>query len=509
MKKIYAIFLLAFLSHAIQLKGQFCLFDLPPDSAVYTNYPWYGNNEYLDSIIDEMGYNDPMPEYSTSQSSIEGGFDNLTEVWIPVKAWIYHENNGNGGISEAEVEESIRYLNNRFNASQIPLPLGQASGHTRIQFYIACDIGHVNNTLFKDNPDEGTRLNLIAANNSAHSINIHYINTLSGAWGYASPPAYAVEDQLWAPPASISLYESIERSVIIRTADGGHLNSAIVHEVAHSLGLLHTYHSPAGSNIPNHDASPCAQEYVSRTKTNFPCGIWNGTSGKPRCSTKGDFLCGTAADPLMESSEIAQTSPGIWEYTGTRTDNDNVVWQPNVYNYMTYVDPDNMQFFALHQIAVMREFAGGSQWLKYKHPPHHQNEFIDIYEPDNVIGSAQELKFGIPQLRGLHAVKTGHPSNPSSWQCDVDWVYFEVPFGMKVNISTEPVPGNQQVGSTQIFLIDQDGSTVIGYNNNKSSSSTYSEISNITLSEGTYWLRIENNSSTAGEYYLNLEQCGE
>jgi hypothetical protein len=82
MKKIYPLILFAFLSPVIHLQGQICLFNLPPDSTVYTNYPWYGNNEYLDSIADVLGYNDPLPQYSTMQSNIEGGPSN---AWLRVR----------------------------------------------------------------------------------------------------------------------------------------------------------------------------------------------------------------------------------------------------------------------------------------------------------------------------------------------------------------------------------------------------------------------------------------
>lgn len=136
MKKIYIIIIFVL---AIPVIGQYdnmChLFD-PPDSVTASTFPWYGNNEYLDSLADVMGYNDSIPQHSIAQSNAEGGFDGVAEVWIPVKAWIHHDNNGNGGISEAEVEQSIRELNNRFNAEYSPD--NQAWGHTRIQLYDIC-----------------------------------------------------------------------------------------------------------------------------------------------------------------------------------------------------------------------------------------------------------------------------------------------------------------------------------------------------------------------------------
>lgn len=116
MKNFYTLF---FIFTLVMVKAQDfnCGIINPFDTTDVQNLPWYGYNEYLDSLADIWGYNDPIPQYSVGQSNVEGGFDGLAEVWIPVKAWVYRNNNGSGGITEAEVEESIRELNNRFNGT--------------------------------------------------------------------------------------------------------------------------------------------------------------------------------------------------------------------------------------------------------------------------------------------------------------------------------------------------------------------------------------------------------
>lgn len=79
------------------------------DTTAYNSRPWIANNQYLLDLVDSIGYGQMAIPKSAS-----GGFDPMAEYWIPVKVWIYNDDNGDGGITEEEVENSIRRLNEYF-----------------------------------------------------------------------------------------------------------------------------------------------------------------------------------------------------------------------------------------------------------------------------------------------------------------------------------------------------------------------------------------------------------
>jgi len=66
------------------------------DSLTFISKPWIGNNQFLLDILDSIGYGQAAIPKSAS-----GGFDQMAAFWIPVKAWVYNDNNGTGGIEEA------------------------------------------------------------------------------------------------------------------------------------------------------------------------------------------------------------------------------------------------------------------------------------------------------------------------------------------------------------------------------------------------------------------------
>ena len=91
-----------------------------------------------------------------------------------------------------------------------------------------------------------------------------------------------------------------------------------VHEIGHTLGLLHTHESRSGSW--NGEAGNCYQESVSRTRTQgFGCF---GTLGKKKCEANGDYLCDTDAAPNTSSNRLigVDINDGC-SYTGGGTDN--------------------------------------------------------------------------------------------------------------------------------------------------------------------------------------------
>lgn len=107
------------------------------DSTVFISKPWIGNNKFLEDIVNSIGYGTTAVPKSASE-----GFDPVAVYWIPVKAWVYNDNDGTGGITEAEVEESIRLLDEYFRGDRNNT--GNAHLHTLVHFYPLCATYNLN-----------------------------------------------------------------------------------------------------------------------------------------------------------------------------------------------------------------------------------------------------------------------------------------------------------------------------------------------------------------------------
>jgi hypothetical protein len=85
-----------------KISGFNCAVLHPLDTNELVQLPWYGKNEYLDSIAEIWGLNGLILPNSNSSFEAEGGFDIVNQLWIPVKAWVHCNNDGNNCISEFE-----------------------------------------------------------------------------------------------------------------------------------------------------------------------------------------------------------------------------------------------------------------------------------------------------------------------------------------------------------------------------------------------------------------------
>lgn len=293
---------------------------------------------------------------------------------------------------------------------------------------------------------------------------------------------------------------------MVTTGFQAHRSSTLPHEVGHSLDLLHTHQGrPSGDN---RDAGNCKQEAVSRAKhQGFGCQGW--FPGKKKCEVNGDGYCDTEADPNI-ARNVTQNAQGDWIYGGNDQDNWNEDWSPNVHNIMSYAPPRRREYLSPMQVGTMYRWIMGLPNGSYE-PLNNSNSFVDVYEPDNGPSVfSEELNLGITQHRGLHPDHNGSANNSTLSYCDQDWVRFTVSFNstIKVNIRTDEVPNRPQV-NTELFLIDTDRQSVLTSNDDKAPGDQYSAITEYELTGGTYWIRVESNGNSAGEYYLNVENCAE
>ena len=101
------------------------------DTTDFYNLPWFDNNQLLEDFLDSIGY--PNASMRIVDQNIR--------YWIPLKLWIYWDDNGNGGPSQLQVQAMIDNLNRLFNeVNNIP-----------IAFYMKCDPSYINNIGPKSN----------------------------------------------------------------------------------------------------------------------------------------------------------------------------------------------------------------------------------------------------------------------------------------------------------------------------------------------------------------------
>lgn len=197
-------------------------------------------------------------------------------VMIRVYFHILKNNDGsNAGASLTQIQQEFQ----RLQADYAP--------HNICFAFMGVD--SINNSFLNTsmNSDNPAHYNLMAALNVPNCINIYYVALLPGYGGNA----FSIPSNFCA----------IDRSNI-------NLARTISHEVGHCLGLLHTFETAAG------------EENI------------NGSN----CSTAGDRVCDTPADPYSHRNEICFITNGC-QYLGFCVDpNGAVNFNPPYNNIMSY-----------------------------------------------------------------------------------------------------------------------------------------------------------------------------
>jgi hypothetical protein len=287
--------------------------------------PHYGQNAVLDSILAIT-----MPNRFQGTVLQRSSVDSDISFYIPVKIWVYHNDNGsNAALNISDVNDLFNGVNTHF-----------FNNNTGIQFYLKCEIEHVYSTKYNTIDNDNEYLEMISIYRDSQALNWHLIRSTNTDWmGRARFPwydynfAFAIE------------YQGVLINDDILTT---------VHEIGHTLGLLHTHENTRCSGNYNGDASNCCQESVSRSRTQGAlCNI--GTWGKKKCEVNGDALCDTDAAPNTESNRrITVDNSTNCNYIGGGTDNWGDAWIPPTKNFMSYISSVTCRNeFTWGQIGVM------------------------------------------------------------------------------------------------------------------------------------------------------------
>ncbi|MCF3109575.1 hypothetical protein LL912_12410 [Niabella sp. CC-SYL272] len=192
---------------------------------------------------------------------------------INVSIHIVRETNGTGGFNGAFADDIIQNLNDAYN-------------YRRIYFYKA-SVDYIDNSTYYS-LDVNTATNefpgLIGINNNANALNLYLVSSISDVDG-----AYAglAED---IPSKNAAIDQSVA------------LQATTMHEVGHCLNLFHT-----------HRGRGCADTGACQEAT-------DGSN----CTTCGDFVCDTPADPCLSGQVNSACT-----FTGTG-------FSPLTNNFMSY-----------------------------------------------------------------------------------------------------------------------------------------------------------------------------
>lgn len=301
-----------------------------PDSWKKDKY--FGNNEELvknllrhkvnidSNYLDLLEKNDQSAKM-TSESMFS---HESTPFLIPIRAWIYREDNGTGNITLNQLNQIITNINNRFRT------------YTNIQFYLLCNVTEINNSDFahSDNADFD---DYTANNRQLNVLNVHFVINSSDWGGRARFP--------WDNP-------NFTCAIVTEALTAQDQANLLAHEIGHTLGLYHTHHPGRNNNHQkNEDCGDCYQESVSRTRTQGLACV--STVGKKKCEVNGDFLCDTDADPALQWPG-RQSYVTNCQYNGLGgTDNWGANWTPLVGNVMGYAPLNCLYYFSPLQTSKM------------------------------------------------------------------------------------------------------------------------------------------------------------
>ncbi|OUS02547.1 hypothetical protein A9Q86_03320 [Flavobacteriales bacterium 33_180_T64] len=197
---------------------------------------------------------------------------------VPIKAHIIRTDSGTGGLSETQLNNAIASMNTYY-------------ANAFIEFFLCDGINYIDSTTYFDySTDEQDALTNV--NNVDNVINIYFANTVSttdggGLCGYAFFPG---------GPEVILMNNSCALN-----------GSTLPHEMGHFFALSHTHGNTNGT---------LTSELVDGSN----------------CSTDGDFICDTPADPQLGGGNVSSSCI----YSGSAIDANGAAFTPNPLNIMSY-----------------------------------------------------------------------------------------------------------------------------------------------------------------------------
>jgi hypothetical protein len=216
--------------------------------------PWYGNNKYLENLLDSLGY-------PSNAQRIVG----LDRVWfrVPIKFWVYRFSNGTGGPSNQDLQIYIDNLNRMYNELN----------DTKIGFYMKCEISYIDDDDHMAINNYLESANLAQLHKEKGCINVHIVNALidDNLLGFSLRARFLGIDGIFL---NATTYNSFNNEFA----------TTLSHEIGHYFELDHTHETPLSGN-------GLLIEAIDRNRKIVPF------SSVRQCEVTGDLLNDTPADP--------------------------------------------------------------------------------------------------------------------------------------------------------------------------------------------------------------------
>ncbi len=283
---------------------------------------------------DHARYLKHLEEYR--KSGIKRRTGAIEIMYVPLTFHVITKDDGSGGETAENILESIKYMNQHF-------------AEANIQFYSCGPINYIASGNMYDYVDSIASTNLPSTYDVPQTINIIYYNSIYlPGFGYAGGFAYF-------PGGPLRIYMS-----------KGSGRYTLDHEMGHAWGLPHTFNN---SEHPDENY----RELVTR-------------GAGANCSTAGDAICDTPADPYVYGKSKGYYSDCI--FTDTLFDRNGERYSPMVNNVMSYYNGCNTEVFTTGQMDVIRS---------YKTSPHRSvwNNTCNELTPPTELAASLDDKFGV------------------------------------------------------------------------------------------------------------------
>ena len=248
----------------------------------------------------------------------------LTDV--PAKLHIITDDGGDTSITVdeifSEIDEANEWLANSF-----------------LRINVCDDINYINSSFLYDF-DMAEEMPYLYENHQQDILNIYFVESItsgsgSGICGYT-----------YMPGNPNQYYDVI---VMDNQCTNSSVNQTLAHEFGHHFNLIHT-HGPENGVLTD--------ELVTGTN----------------CSSAGDRVCDTPADPQLSSSNVSNVN---CLYSGTAMDEYGFLFQPDPSNIMSYAPQVCRDNFTIEQYARM--YAGYHTFKTYYECPSFN---VDFYSED-------------------------------------------------------------------------------------------------------------------------------
>lgn len=409
---IITLILLVSFFHVTYSQESECATDpIPLDSL--EKLPWFYNRDYLNRLEDSL--------FAVRENKISNYIENVN-FRVPIQFFIYTLENGSPGGNNPilptaiHIQRLLDEINNSFRNNNVS-----------IRYYLS-NISYKEKSKVRFTMTECHHLAKTNINPLAY--NVHIVDDIEDAGGL----------RVYGP-----YYRAvfIERRTYINF-DNLHIFS---HETGHYFGLDHTFKN-------TEDQVNCKREPVTRQAKFTLCPPFPGAFSK-RCLYTGDLICDTPADPnMMDNGSINPTTLN-WECDPGALCHDqyDLAFEPNIYNYMAYGNAEFREDFTSGQVQWMHGFAN------LMHPQNFEDNYFDIYEPDDFPETAREIQANEIQFHTFHA-RNLIPNNKIP---DTDYLSFTIDntnIDAVYRISVEPLPDVPKV-NLGIRVSDPSGNIIV------------------------------------------------